>query len=65
MQRQDIIESLRLSPFYRSLSRAERHSTVEMLEGRCQALGLSTRAQPASGFQQNYQNNQIIGEKEP
>jgi len=47
------------------MSRAERHSTVEMLEVRCQALGLSNPPQPASGFEENYQHTQIDVKKKP
>ncbi len=50
MGRQDIIDSLKLSPFYSSMSRAEKQSTVEMLEARCQALGLLTQLQSDSKF---------------
>ncbi|MEE9516104.1 MAG: hypothetical protein V3V52_03315 [Candidatus Adiutricales bacterium] len=50
MGRQDIIDSLKLSPFYSSMSRAEKQSTVEMLEARCQALGLLTQQQLDSNF---------------
>lgn len=50
MGRQDIIDSLKLSPFYSSMSRAEKQATVDMLEARCQALGLLTQLQSDSNF---------------
>ncbi len=50
MGRQEIIDSLKLSPFYASMSRAEKQSAVEMLEARCQALGLLAPLQSDSKF---------------
>ncbi len=57
MGRQDIIDSLKLSPFYSSMSQAEKQSTVEMLEARCQSLGLLSQLQPDSNFEKKIIGN--------
>ncbi len=47
MNRQEILKSLRLSPFFATMPRQERLSSVERLATRCQYLGIPADERPA------------------